>query len=499
MKVTLINPNIISQKGDFFGSGIPFMPITLAYAAAYLQERGHRTTVIDAFGEAPKKITVEGNLFIQGLDAGEIISRIPANTEAIILYASLVITHQAVLRLLGEIRKIFSVPIIILENIHSVVGYSLLTMQEDFLEAGADFLVLGDPEKRCTEILDCLGEKSKKMPQSDGLIFKWGKKQEMIVRPNKTFPKDLDELPFPAWELFPIKNYWTLDYSHAPIKKSYLPLLTSRGCPSRCEFCITPLLMGKVWRARSAKNVVDEIEQGIKQFGVREFHIEDFNPTVDKKRIVEICQEIILRGLNVELKIAAGTKAETIDTYTLDWMKKAGFTYISISPESGSRRVLEKMKKVFDYKHGLRLVQHMHKLGITSQACFVIGFPGEEKSDRCLSRKYIKRLVKAGIDEIALFVMTPIPGSAACEYSPLGYKNLSQLTFSPIWRKAYRSLGRYRRNTYLLFLLWKLRYHPFKLLRHPVNVLTKRFNTKMEMALWRVLRMHFKIWGGREL
>lgn len=507
MKVTLINPNIISQKGDFFGSGIPFMPITLAYAAAYLQKNGHQLTVIDAFGEAPKKITVERNLFVQGLNAREIISRIPSNTEAIVLYASLVITHQAVLRLLGEIRKTFSVPVVILENIHSVVGYSLLTMQKDFLKAGADFLVLGDPEKRCAEILGGLGDKNKRkkneinMPKSDGLIFvQKGKKEEKkVVRPNKTFPKDLDELPFPAWELFPIKNYWALDYSHAPIKKSYLPLLTSRGCPSQCEFCITPLLMGKVWRARSAKNVVDEIESSIKKFGVREFHIEDFNPTVDKRRIVEICQEIIRRGLSVELKIVAGTKAETIDTHTLDWMKKAGFTYVSISPESGSKRVLEKMKKVFNHEHGLSLVRHMHKLGITSQACFVIGFPGEEKSDRCLSRQYIKRLVKAGIDEIALFVMTPIPGSAACEYSPLGYKNLSQLTFSPTWRKAYRSLGRYRRNTYLLFLLWKLRCHPFKLLRHPVNVLTKRFNTKMEMALWRVLRMHFKIWGGREL
>lgn len=503
MKVTLINPNIISQKGDFFGSGIPFMPITLAYAAAYLQECGHELTVIDAFGENPKKITVEGNLFIQGLNVKEIISRIPSDTEAIVLYASLVITHQAVLRLLREIRKIFSVPMIILENIHSVVGYSLFTMREDFFRAGADFLVLGDPEKRCAEILDCIGRK--RMPTSDGLIFKWKENQgkkgntKIIVRPNKTFPKDLDELPFPAWELFPIKNYWALDYSHAPITNSYLPLLTSRGCPSQCEFCITPLLMGKIWRARSAKNVVNEIEQNIKRFGVREFHIEDFNPTVDKKRIMEICQEIILRRLKVELKIVAGTKAETIDIFTLDWMKKAGFSYVSISPESGSKNVLEKMKKVFDHEHGLRLVRHMHKLGITSQACFVIGFPGEEKSDRCLSRKYIKRLVKAGIDEIALFVMTPIPGSAACEYSPLGYKNLSQLTFSPTWRKAYRSLGRYRRNTYLLFLLWKLRYHPFKLLRHPVNVLTKRFNTKMEMALWRVLRMHFKIWGGREL
>jgi len=181
------------------------------------------------------------------------------------------------------------------------------------------------------------------------------------------------------------------------------------------------------------------------------------------------------------------------------WMKKAGFSYISISPESGSKRILQKMNKNFDYEHGLNIVKYMHTIGITSQACFVIGFPGEEKHDLKLTRKYIKQLVKAGIDEIALFVMTPIPGSKASEYSSLGYKNLSQLTFSPKWRKTYRSLSKYRTKTYLLFLLWKLRYHPLKLFKNVYNVATKKFNTKMEMALWRVIRTNIKGIMGKRL
>jgi len=488
MKITLINPNIITQKGDFFGTGIPFLPITLAYTAAYLRDKGHKSAVIDAFGEDPKRITSQKDFFVQGLSLEEIMARIPQDTEAIILYASLVITHNANLKIIKAIREKFAVPIIVLENIHSVVGYSLLKVHQDFLDLGADFIILGDPEKRCLEIINSI--KKKKQPKIDGIIFKSNGKT--IIKPLQTYPKDLDKIPFPAWDMFPIKNYWSLCYSHAPIKKSYLPLLTSRGCPYHCEFCITPQLLGSLWRPRSAKNVVEEIEHYIKQFNVREFHIEDLNPTVSKQRIFQLCQEIIDRKLKIELKIVAGTKAETIDRQTISWMKNAGFSYISISPESGSKRMLQKMNKNFDYQHGLEIIKHMHDIGITSQACFVIGFPGEEKRDLKLTREYIKRLVKAGIDEIALFVMTPIPGSKASEYSPLGYKDLSQLTFSPRWRKTYHSLSQYRTRTYLFFLIWKLRYHPLKLFKNIYNVATKKFNTKMEMALWRVIRTNIK-------
>lgn len=507
MKLTLINPNIITQKGDFFGSGIPFFPITLAYTASYLRENHHQVQVIDAFGENPKKITETKEQFIQGLDTEEIINKIEKDTKVIIIYASLVITHNANLQLITQIRKQFTIPIIVLENIHSVVGYSLVKVKEDFFNVGADFLVLGDPEHKCLEIIKSIQTKQQIKPKIkqqlnqqskiDGIIFQHNHK--IITKPIKTYPKNLDILPFPAWDLFPIKNYWDLAYSHAPMTNNYLPLLTSRGCPNNCEFCITPFLLGKTWRPRSPKNVVDEIQYYINKFNVKEFHIEDFNPTVNKERIIEICQEIINRNMNINIKIAAGTKAETLDENTLTWMKKAGFSYVSISPETGSEELLKKMNKKFDHQHGINIVKHMYNIGITSQACFVIGFPGETTHDLNLTKKYIKELVKAGIDEIAIFIMIPIPGSNASAYSPLGYKNLSQLTFSPKWINTYKELNHYRTKIYASFLLWKLRYHPKKIAQHFKNILTKNFNTKIEMALWRVTRMNLKGKIGKTL
>ena len=114
----------------------------------------------------------------------------------------------------------------------------------------------------------------------------------------------------------------------------------------------------------------------------------------------------------------------------------------------------------------------------------------EKERDHFIS--FIKDIL-AGIDEIALFIMTPIPGSRAFEYSPGGYKNLSQLTFSPKWRKTYHKLSRTRIEIYILFFLWKLKYHPIKVFKQIKNILTKDFRTKMEMALWRVIRIHIKI------
>jgi radical SAM superfamily enzyme YgiQ (UPF0313 family) len=495
MKITLINPNIVTQKWDFSGTGIPFMPITLAYLASYLRKKGHESFVIDTFGESPKKIVSKGDFFIQGLGLQEILRKIPKDTDAVVLYANLVINHNINLEILRSIKQQFSVPVIIIENIHSVVGYSLLKVHDDFLSSGADFIVLSDPEIRCFEVLKSL--KHKKIPKIDGIIFR--QKGKKIIRPVKIYRKDLDSLPYPAWDIFPIRNYWDLEYAHAPLKKSYLPLLTSRGCPNNCEFCITPLMSGRIWRPRSPKNVVDEIEYYLKRFSISEFHIEDFNPTVSKQRTIDICKEILKRNLRVELKIVAGTKAETIDKETISWMKKAGFSYISISPESGSKKMLKMMNKNFDYEHALDIVKYMAKIKIFSQACFVIGFPGETEEDLNLTRRYVKELVKAGIDEIALFIMTPIPGSRACNYSQLGYKDLSNLTFSPKWRSAYKELSRFRTNIYAQFIFWKFRYHPLKLIRNIFNVLTKRFEIKMEMALWRVVRMHIRQMVRRRL
>ncbi|MBF0626490.1 MAG: B12-binding domain-containing radical SAM protein, partial [Magnetococcales bacterium] len=316
-----------------------------------------------------------------------------------------------------------------------------------------------------------------------------------LLTPGQTAPPlpvagidDLDGLPFPAWDLFPLENYWSLGFGHGPLTgRRYLPLLTSRGCPYPCAFCVIPATNGRRWRARSGASVALEMASMGDRFGVAEFHLEDVNPTVNDRRTREMCQAILERDLRVTWKLAAGTKVESIrDGETIALMARAGCRYISISPETGAPELLKTMGKPFKRDHAAGIVAAMNRHGIRSQACFVLGFPGEGDAQRRATWNMVEDLTRMGVDEIALFIITPVPGSAIfAGYS--GYGSLSDLNFTPSWREDYRLLVDFRLALYKRFLWWKLRYHPWKLLRQCGNFLIGRFETKMEMVPYKAL------------
>jgi radical SAM superfamily enzyme YgiQ (UPF0313 family) len=372
-----------------------------------------------------------------------------------------------------------------MENTQAVTAYSLRRAQDEFYSVGADYILTGEAEERCVQLINYLlvGKVPNKM---DGIGFR--KNGEIHYKAPIKNVENLDKLPFPAWDLLPLENYWKLKYAHGPFEtRKYLPLLTSRGCPYSCKFCVIPETNDRKWRARSAKNVVDEMEYFFLKFGVQEFHIEDVDPTVNNKRTREICEEIIRRNLKIIWKISAGTKVETIqDETTIELMENAGCRYISISPESGSPRILKMMNKPFKLDHAVRLVKKMNEVGIFSQACFVLGYPGEDDEDRKLTWELVHDLTKVGVDEIALFIITPVPGSAI--YSQFsGYTNYSQLHFSPSWREDYKKLNTFRLHLYRNFIFWKLYYHPIKFTKQPIDFFRRQFKTKMEMTPYRVL------------
>jgi len=131
--------------------------------------------------------------------------------------------------------------------------------------------------------------------------------------------------------------------------------------------------------------------------GVAEFHLEDLDPTISDPRIRQICAEILLRGLKITWKIAAGTKVETMrNEETIDLMAQAGCRYISISPETGSPRLLKLMRKPFDLAHAVRLVRRMNQVNIRSQACFVLGYPGETEKEFMETLAFVQEMDFAG-------------------------------------------------------------------------------------------------------
>lgn len=478
--VILVNPPLMAQRSDPFTTGIVYMPLSLAYAAAAVRAAGFPTSVIDAFGEAPTRARRQGRFLVLGLDPKQVAARIDGGTAAVVVYAKAVVDHEAVLALLRAARDAYPrLPLIVLENTQAVTAYALAPVANELRAAGATHVLVGGRESDLVALLDSIAAGGATTPPAS-------------APRGAVTAAELDKLPYPAWDLFPLDRYWDLRLAHGPLSgKRYLPLQTSRGCPYPCRFCVVPATNGQRWIGKTPTAVVDEIEHLTQRYGVTEFHVEDLDPTVSERRTREICHEILRRGLRITWKIVAGTKVETIkDETTIDLMAAAGCRYISISPETGSPRLLRLMRKPFDLELAIRLIRRMDRNGIRSQACFVLGFPGETDADRAMTRALVRRLTQQGLDEIALFIVTPVPGSAI--FSELnGYRSLSELSFSPSWRSDYAELNRFRVGLYFRFLCWKLRYHPEKIMRQPLNFLRRRFDTKMEMAPYRaaLLRM----------
>jgi len=497
MRITLINPNIVSQKNDFSGSGIPYMPVGLACLAAYLRDQGHGVTVIDAFGLAPERIRSTRTHVIQGLTAEETAARIPADAELLGFYAHLTVTHRALCEIIQAARRRFpALPAVAFENVNKVNSYSLRRIAPELFKLGIDHIVLGHLERRTGRLLAAIAAGGPR-PSLEGVMSRDRAGQFTPPDDNRR-TADLDGLPFPAWDLFPVASYWKLGYAHAPLtSRRYLVLLTSRGCPFDCGFCITPEVSDRRWIARSPESVAAEIAFMKSRFGVDEFHVEDVNPGLDKKRMVRLGALLAERGLNVTWKLAQGTKLESLDEETVRTMAAAGCRYVSFSPESGSRRVLAEMGKRVDLDHALRLARWLKRSGIYSQSCFVLGYPSETDGDRRLTAAFVRRLAWIGVDEVALFIITPMPGSRI--FAPMGGADRSyeDLTFTPIWRPDYRKLAAYRKWLYIQYFFIKLLAHPLRTLGYGWALVTGRFQTKIEMTIYRKVKVLRLMAAGR--
>ncbi len=278
--------------------------------------------------------------------------------------------------------------------------------------------------------------------------------QAPTPKPSRRFYQNPIHMPVPAWDLFPYKNYWKLPYSHGPKSAPYFPMLTSRGCPYPCTFCVVPATNDQKWRPRPAEEVVAEMTFSPPhlwgaELSVGRFEFNDRSGHTSRRSDIFYLAET---GLPFHFRLVSGTKVETLDGPTLDAMARGGCDYISISPESGSSRILQKMRKPFDHNHGLAMVKAMHERHIRSQACFVLGHPEETEEDRALTESYVKKMVRAGVDEVAFFILSPLPGSALQNAMPYEHYEEALWSFSLKHRLDFARLGHWRQRLIRKFL-----------------------------------------------
>ncbi len=260
-----------------------------------------------------------------------------------------------------------------------------------------DSLVLGEGEYAFADLVNSLNSGGN-LNTVKGIVFKKG--NEIINTGARPLIGKLDEIPFPARHLTPIKKYSSVLARRTPVTT----MMTSRGCPYRCLFCDRPHL-GKVFRARSALNVVDEMEVCV-NMGLSEFFLYDDTFSINKKRVSDVCEEIINRKLNIGWDIRA--RVDTVDEAILRKLKAAGCERIHYGVEAGTPEILHVLKKDIDLKRVKEVFKMTRDIGITTLAYFMIGNPTETKEQILKTIGFANSL---NADFVHISLTTPFPAT----------------------------------------------------------------------------------------
>lgn len=283
-----------------------------------------------------------------------------------------------------------------------VVGGSHVSVDpiEVLKKKSIDIAVYGEGEETMWNILKC-----KKLNQVKGIVYREGKK--IIKTEARDLIPNLDILPFPDWETLNYDKY--IMGSSFNMRKPVFPLISSRGCPGHCLYCSVNAVWQHKWRGRSAVNVVDEMEYLIKNFGAKEFAFQDDSVSVDKKRLEEICNEIINRKLNIRWTTPNGIAHWTLSKELLVKMKKAGCYRITFGIESGDPELRRWVGKPYSLEQAKELTKYANKLGFWTLATNIIGFPYETKDN---INNTFKFAIESDVDLAFFFRLGLRPGTA---------------------------------------------------------------------------------------
>ena len=270
-------------------------------------------------------------------------------------------------------------------------------LPELFLDA-CDFIIKGEPEQAAMDI-------------SSG-----GIKKGLIESPAV---ENLDSLPFPHWDIFPVK-----DYSYAPVlwEKPFLPVLSSRGCVNKCNYC--PYVISYKYRARSVANVVAEIKYLKERFGIKGMIFRDPLFSLKKDFVINLCESILKEKLR--LKWVCETKVDLLDKGLLDIMHEAGLRVLNTGIESTNIDSLKNLGRLQPENiKQEEIIRYCDKLGIKVTAFYMLGLPEDTAGGIENTIRYAKLL---NTNVAQFFIHTPFPGT---EY----FNNMKKEISEKDWHK----------------------------------------------------------------
>jgi len=401
-KVMFVNPPL-STSVALKHNCIKF-PLGFLYMAGHLEKNGFEVKILDCPVHYKKRRRVSEDIVKVGSYPEEIEKAVRDFKPDIIGLSCAYTAYESdsfdTARFIKKIGKKID------RNILVVIGGAHTSANPEFVlrEDSIDIAVVGEGDETMLEIAEKYSKES--LNKVKGIGFKENGK--IRINPPRERIENLDEYDA-AWHLIDMEMYFKHPQnSIATLRGPSVDILTSRGCPMNCVFCSIRTVWGRVWRGRSPKNVVNELEFLNKKYGVSQFRMFDDNLTLDRKRIIEICDEIIKRGLDIKWDTPNGIAFWTLDKEVLTKMKRAGCYRVTFGIESCSPKTQRYIRKIADLKKIDRLVDICHEIGLWVCATFIIGFPYETREQIEETRQYV---IHSKINYAFMCVAQPYQGT----------------------------------------------------------------------------------------
>lgn len=383
-----------------------YPPLGLAYLAAMLEKHGHDTHILDCMIEGFETRAPAGEFVRIGAPDDEIIERINQfKPDLIGISGNFTPFHDDAIQLARLSKTHCPDATVVMGGAHFTVAYEE-AMDFEFV----DFVIRGEGEYTIVELAERISSSTddKQFGGIKGLVWK-DEKGSVIVNEIRDPVLNLDELPFPAYHALNMEAYMAQRSRTFAYNKNYpiAHMITSRGCMFRCIFCSTTNNFRK-FRPRSAKLVVDEIEFLVKNYNAREIHFHDDSMINDEKRIYDICNSIIDRGLKISWQISQGVTVWKMTPDLLRVMHKSGMYRVGFPIESGAKKTLKFIRKPINLERSREIIKECQRLGVYTHGNFIIGFPFETLEDIEETKSFI---FSCGLDVVKLLIAQPLAGS----------------------------------------------------------------------------------------
>lgn len=391
MKVALVVPGSkASVQSARYKELFPhLLPQSVGYLAAVLERDGVDVIVVDQIQRMLSNEDLVYHLQAEGVD--------------IVGFSLLTNTVSNVVEMVTFLRKQMPEAVVIMGNHHASL------FSKEILEDGlADIIVRGEGEETLREAVECLSE-GKSLDKVAGLSFKKG--DEIVHNPVRPVIKDLDTLPYPAWNKFDLFDERYMNLPIIGVYSTPLPISASRGCPFHCVFCSQDMQFKKV-RVRDTIKVVDEIEYFANEYGFEWFGFNDAYFPWTREQGFQFANELIRRGLHKRMRWITESRVDMVDDDLMMKLRESGLEIIFFGFESGNQEVLSGTGKKTTLAQGEAAARAARKAGVTTMGFFMIGLPGDTL-ETCWDT--VNYAIKIDCDFAKFAITIPYPGSELFE------------------------------------------------------------------------------------